>query len=276
MLAFGVFGLSCIVYSFTVFPLIRLSSTDEDSMRKRIRSVIHRYFRGFVRAISAMGIISCELYGQEKLLRSGQLIVANHPSLIDVLLIIALMPDVDVDCIVKSALVRNPVLRWPISWARYIPSGDPQKLIDDCVRSLRSGRSLIVFPEGTRSTPAQAPLLRRGAARIALGAGCNVVMIGITCRPSAFTKTDSWYRVPLRRPHFCLRIADLIRPAELEHFHGHPTEAARRLTQCFLEYFDSHVRTSAEDEQAADHESRKSVPANPLSDRTAGTRLPLR
>ena len=42
-----------------------------------------------------------------------------------VLFIFALVPDID--CIVKESLLRNPVLRWPIRWAQYIPAGAPQR-----------------------------------------------------------------------------------------------------------------------------------------------------
>ena len=47
----------------------------------------------------ALGLITYEIKGRERLLPRGQLIIANHPSLLDVCFIIALIEESD--CIVK-------------------------------------------------------------------------------------------------------------------------------------------------------------------------------
>ena len=112
-LSFACFGLGGVLLSLTLFPLLRLTSPDRDTTRRRIQRAMHYTFRLFVLQMTLLGVISYEVRGRERLRRGGALVVANHPSLIDVVLLIALMPEAD--CIVKQALWRNPFLRWPVA-----------------------------------------------------------------------------------------------------------------------------------------------------------------
>lgn len=238
-LCFAVFGVACILLSLTVFPLLRLSSPDAATTQRRVRRVVCQAWRFFIGMGRGLGVLSYELRGIEGLAQPGQLVVANHPSLIDVLFIGSRLPQLE--CIVKEALLRNPFLGAPLRWANYIPNGDPQHLIENCVASLRSGHSLLVFPEGTRSVPGKPLQLKRGAAHIALSAGCDLLPVTILCHPSSMTKTDVWYRVPLRRPHWQvtvgepIRIADFLVPGESE------SRAARRVTAHLTEYFSTRI-----------------------------------
>jgi 1-acyl-sn-glycerol-3-phosphate acyltransferase len=242
-LCFTMFGLACIVASVTVFPLIRLTSPDDDATRRRVRRFIHYSYRGFIATWRALGVLSYEVHGAERLAAPGQLVVCNHPSLIDVLFIGAQMPQVD--CIVKDALLRNPILAAPVRWAAYIPNSAPEHLIGNCVATLRSGNSLLVFPEGTRSVPGQPLKMKRGAAHIALASGCDLLPVTIVCRPSSLTKTDVWYRVPPQRPHWCLTVGEPIRLAPLLVPGEPPTRAARRVTAHLTEYFSARIAAAA-------------------------------
>ena len=238
--SFACFGLGGVLLSLTLFPLIRLVSHDRDSTRRRIQRAMHYTFRLFVWEMKTLGVISYEVSGIERIAPRGQLIVANHPSLIDVVLLIALLPEVD--CIVKQALWRNPFLRWPVAWADYIPNnGSAEELIESAAANLRAGRSLIVFPEGTRSVPGQPLNMQRGAARIALAAGAEVLPVTIICNPSTLTKAEPWYRIPPRRGHWQLRIGEPLPASDYGAAGAQSALAARRLTQHFVDYFSRSV-----------------------------------
>ncbi|MGH6629101.1 MAG: lysophospholipid acyltransferase family protein, partial [Burkholderiales bacterium] len=167
--------------------------------------------------------------------------VANHPSLIDVVLIISLMPPVD--CIVKQALWRNPFLRWPVRWAGYIPNTTPEALVEDCARTLRAGNSLLVFPEGTRTAPGQPLRFKRGAAQVALAAACEIVPITISCTAPTLTKGQKWYQVPRQRGHW---VVSVDAPMRIDSFlKDSPSVAARRLTRHLLDYYTERLGSSA-------------------------------
>lgn len=228
-LSFALFGIGGVVLSVTLFPALRLLSRDAETARRRIQRAMQRMFALFIGTMKTLGVITYELHGVEKLRRPGQLIIANHPSLIDVVFLVSLLPQVD--CIVKIGLWRNPFLRWPVAWAGYIPNTDGQELVARCAATLRRGNSLLVFPEGTRTAPGAAFSIKRGAAQIALSSLADILPVTIRCVPPMLGKHVPWYRVPERAGHFTITVGEPI-PAST---YCMPTEpqplAARRLTR---------------------------------------------
>jgi 1-acyl-sn-glycerol-3-phosphate acyltransferase len=95
---------------------------------------------------------------------------------------------------------------------------------------LREGQTLIVFPEGTRTTPGQAPVFHRGAAAIALRGARTITPVFITVRPTTLTKAEPWYRIPDRRVHVHLRVGEDIDPAAFNAAAPLPI-ASRRLNE---------------------------------------------
>jgi 1-acyl-sn-glycerol-3-phosphate acyltransferase len=77
--------------------------------RRRVRTTVLKVMHWFANLMRGVGVLTYEFHGAERLGRPGQMILANHPSLIDVCFLIAFTPQVT--CIVKSALWRNPVTR---------------------------------------------------------------------------------------------------------------------------------------------------------------------
>lgn len=240
-ISFAVFGLGAVLISLTLFPVLRLISPDPAVARRRIQGAMRQTFRLFAWFMATLGVMSYEFRGRERLAAPGRLIVANHPSLIDVVLIISLMPSVD--CIVKRGLWRNPFLRWPVRWAGYIPNHTPEQLIEDCSQALRAGRSLLVFPEGTRTVPGQPLQFRRGAAQIALAARCEVVPITITQTLPTLTKGEKWYQVAHQRSHWVVSVDEPIRTEPF--LQGPPAVGARRLTQHLLDYYTARLGSHA-------------------------------
>jgi 1-acyl-sn-glycerol-3-phosphate acyltransferase len=261
-LCFGVFCLCCVVASLTLFPLIGVTSPNPDARRRRIRRCLLFFYRMLLGLGRTLGMITYEMHGFERLAAPGQLVVANHPSLIDMLLIASRVPQLD--CIVKDALLRQPFLRSVVRWADFIPNAAPQHLIDHCVATLRAGNSLLVFPEGTRSVPGQTLKMKRGAAHIALAAQCDLLPITIVCNPSALTKTDVWYRVPPRRPHWCVTVGEPIRLSTLLVAGESESRSARRITAHLVEYFGAQAGSPPIERAAIDglgHDAESAMPA---------------
>lgn len=245
--AFTSFGVGAVVLGFTWFPLLRLVSWSEPQLRRRARLTLHHAFRLFVGLMRHTGLVSYELHGRERLLApvppGGRLIIANHPSLIDVVLLVSFLPEVD--CIVKKALWRNPFLRWPVVWAGYIPNDEGEALVANCARVLKAGRALLVFPEGTRSRPGQPLEMRRGAAQVALAAGCEILPVSIICQPSTLTKAEKWWNIPPRRAHWNITVEPSFRASEVIPANLPPALAARRLSRYFQDFFTVRIGAPA-------------------------------
>lgn len=232
---FVCFGLGGLLLSLTVLPLQKLFIRDEQRSKAAARRTVHRSFGFFLGLMRFTGIFNFDLSARQHLAGvQGKIIIANHPSLIDVVALIAMIPNAD--CVVKAQLFRNPFMRGVISSTGYISNSDPDKLLDDCTASLKQGNNLIIFPEGTRSKPGQPLHFQRGAANIALRSGCAYIALQISCKPSTLTKEEHWYNVPRSKPTLAIHFLKAIDTAGYYNLSS-PSLAARQLTRDLQNYY---------------------------------------
>ncbi len=98
------------------------------------------------------------------------IVVANHASILDVPLLYGLPFPLAV--VARSRIFDTPILGPLMRLSGQIPlhlQSDERgtELVRDCQRALESGTSLVLFPEGTRSTDGSMGTFHRGAFRIA-------------------------------------------------------------------------------------------------------------
>ncbi|MCC2960393.1 1-acyl-sn-glycerol-3-phosphate acyltransferase [Massilia sp. IC2-278] len=242
-ISFALFGLGGLVLRVLVFPLLALCLRDPQARMHAARATIRASFRAFVGIMRGLGVLRYETHGLDKLERQGQLILANHPTLIDTVFLIAFVRNAD--CIVKGGLWNNPFTSGPIRAARYICNDRGPELVDDCIASLRAGGNLIVFPEGTRTPRGGAMQLKRGAANIAVRGARAVTPVLITCTPPTLGKGDKWWHVPPRQASFRIEVLDDIGVERFRDTGVSEVLAARRLTEhlqhLFLEEGQQHA-----------------------------------
>ena len=117
----------------------------------------------------------------------GTVIVANHPSLIDVLFFLSRYPNTL--SLARHGLRRNPCLGFVVS-RLLLP--DDATLLDLAPPLLAKGHNLLIFPEGTRS-PQSGGLhpFRRGAAQLALRANAPILPVRIDFSHRVLAKGQS-------------------------------------------------------------------------------------
>jgi 1-acyl-sn-glycerol-3-phosphate acyltransferase len=200
------------------------------------RDLIGFTFHWVVRSMHAMGVFQYEFKGSEKLQREGLLILANHPTLIDIVFLMAFARRAS--CIVKSALWRNPFTHATVYAAAFVRNDDDSVgLIDDCVAAIRGGNTLIIFPEGTRTPPDGAISLKRGAANVAVRAARNITPVLIRCRPAMLAKGMRWWSLPSPASQFKIEVKEDIDIQPFLSCAGSEALAARRLTEHLQSYF---------------------------------------
>lgn len=142
----------------------------------------YRFYWACARASGLMRI-DTEALAALRDVPGGLIIAANHPSMVDALLIVAQLPRGV--CIMKAALVRNIFLGAGARLARYICNDSPRKMVRCAVESLQQGGQLVLFPEGTRTEQAPLNAFRPGITLIAHKAEVPIQAV--------FIETDSPY-----------------------------------------------------------------------------------
>lgn len=234
-LSFAAFGIGGVLLGLVVFPMINLLVRDPTRRQRISRRLVQRSFAFHFELMRRLGVLTYEVRGRERLQREGLLVLANHPTLIDVVLLLSLLPNAD--CVVKSSLVRNPFMRGPILAAGYIRNDDGADLVDECIAAIRRGGCLLIFPEGTR-TRRDAPMqLQRGAANIAVRGGFDVTPVLLSCTPMTLGKSERWYHVPARRFHVVADVRPDVPVAAFVDATHREALAARELTAYLTQFF---------------------------------------
>ncbi len=117
--------------------------------------------------------------------------VANHLSLLDILVLFRLF--YDFKWVSKAGIFGVPVIGWNMRLNGYIPlvRGNRDSVIEmmaRCERTLAQGSSLMMFPEGTRSASGELQAFKTGAFELASQAGVPIVPIVIQGTHDALPK----------------------------------------------------------------------------------------
>ena len=198
------FGLGGLLLGVVLFPLLRLLGPGRRSGRAR-RALVRFCYRLFVGTARVTGLFRVVASPEDrKRLASlhGCVVVANHTTLIDVVVLLAILPDAT--AVAKAAAGRNFFYSRIVNSA-FIVNDDPVGVLDTAKRLLSDGVNILVFPEGTRTPPdALERRLRRGAAQIALHAGSPIHCVRIESSPQVLAKGQPWWDVADRVITFSL------------------------------------------------------------------------
>jgi 1-acyl-sn-glycerol-3-phosphate acyltransferase len=138
----------------------------------RFQRLNNLYYRGFFRLLKT--IAPAQQWEIDPAVRAirGAVVVANHLSYLDPLLMQALFPRHKT--VVKTGFFRVPIFGWVLWQAGYFPAGGRgryrQAMIDQVeglTQFLDRGGVFFIFPEGHRSRTGQVGALERGAIKIA-------------------------------------------------------------------------------------------------------------
>lgn len=120
--------------------------------------------------------------------------IPNHLSFFDIFSLLAYLP-VNFKFILKEELMRLPVFGWAVKKAGYISidRSSPSKArqtFKQAVKAIRSGRSLVIFAEGTRSKDGALQPLKKGAFQLAIASSSPIVPIAIKGSNDILKKGD--------------------------------------------------------------------------------------
>ena len=199
-----------------VFPPILLFVHPAERCGKALRLSTHLTFKLMLAVTWAFGLIKIHVGKEDRrklrALKSA-IVVANHPSLLDVTILMSILPQAD--CIVNARLFERPIVRHVVR-RLFVPNSlDFSEILSACGQSLKDGNCLVIFPEGSRTKPGIEPVIKKGSARISLGTGYPVVPVRIGANDMrGLRKGDPFYRINEKgRYTYHLAVGDPLDPS---------------------------------------------------------------
>ena len=207
----------------------------------RARFFGQRLIRGlfvfFVGYLRAFGLLELDADGWSELREvNGLIVVANHPSLLDAVLLVSLLPQAV--CLMKGSLARNIVLSGTARLAGYIHNKSGLGLVKKCEERLKEGSNLLVFPEGTRTVGGKLLPFKMGFALAAVLTRAPVQTIIITSESNCLGKGWPLFKKPAFPVRYSLRLGRRFQPE--------PGQAAKQFGCAVEDYFRETLARSGE------------------------------
>lgn len=233
------FGILCLFGNIYFIPIIILRLYKLPFFRNLSRDIVRLSWQFFLFVCKICGYLRYEYSGINALQNEKScIIIANHPSLLDVMLIVSKIRHIN--CIVKASLKRNIFLYPAIKASDYILNTENEILLKCATNALKSGESLLIFPEGTRTK--ESIVFHKASSYIAINAATKLAMIFITMQPRSLQKGRSWYDTPKTRINYNVRLGEIL---DLNNYNSIDTNAIRvrklhkQLSEIYKKEFDN-------------------------------------
>jgi 1-acyl-sn-glycerol-3-phosphate acyltransferase len=145
--------------------------------------------------------VRLEVRGLERLDPKRRYVFAsNHQSGLDIPVLYAALQQYKLSFLSKRELLWVPFMGWGMSAIGHIginrdDARSAHASVAKAVEKLRrSGNSLVLFPEGTRSPDGALQQFKTGAFRLAIDTGVDIVPVAISGASRVLTKNSSIYR----------------------------------------------------------------------------------
>ena len=160
------------------------------------RRAIALGFRGYIWFLRTACSCRFDLAELDRLRDQGPLIIAaNHPSLLDAVLIVSRLPNAV--CVMKASLLDNPLIGAAARLAGYIRNDAPLAMVLNARAALHGGAHLVIFPEGTRTRRFPVDACQPAAGLIARRAGVPVQTLLVEFSSPYLGKGWPLFRPPL-------------------------------------------------------------------------------
>lgn len=143
--------------------------------------------------------------------KSSVMLVANHPSMIDVFLIVSRVHRTS--CLMKASIAGNLFLGIGARMAGYVSNRRTDRMLRSAINSLREGNLLLAFPEGTRTTRQPLNRLRPGFALIAKRASSPMQTLLIETNSAYLGKGWKIWKAPEFPLIYRVTLGDVIEPS---------------------------------------------------------------
>ncbi|MFQ5354218.1 MAG: lysophospholipid acyltransferase family protein [Thermodesulfobacteriota bacterium] len=162
-----------------LFSIILLSLLVDRSGR-----IVHSIGAFWCRIILALAGIRVEVRGRENISGEGpKIFLSNHQGAFDIPVLQGYIPR-QFRWVAKKSLFSIPVVGWTMTLAGYVGierenSKKALKSLLLAAEKIRNGTSVLIFPEGTRSTTGTLLPFKKGAFLLARKSGADIVPLAV-------------------------------------------------------------------------------------------------
>jgi 1-acyl-sn-glycerol-3-phosphate acyltransferase len=200
---FGILGIGCVLVSVVAFPLSLVVRGAPGAWLGRHLATYG--FRAYLWGLVLIGVARFEIKALDALRNAGPLVIAaNHPGLLDALMVISRLPNVV--CVLKASLLRSLFWGAGSRLAGYIRNDWFLGSVNLAVEELHRGSQLLLFPEGTRTQSGAVSEFRSGAAYVSYRAGVPIQTVIIEQDPDFLGKNYPFLKRPDMPVRFHIRL----------------------------------------------------------------------
>ncbi len=174
--SFLIFGIGTIIMGYIIFPFNKLIHKSPQKLHKVYLSLINKSWYFFVRAMCFIRLIQLEIDDINKIRNiKNSIIVSTHPSFIDGVILMALIPNTT--CFVAERLAKNKITKNIVNSICLVSHRPLEELENNTKKMTDEGFNILIFPMGIRHRKNEYPKIRKGAALIAMHCKKNIVPI---------------------------------------------------------------------------------------------------
>lgn len=182
--SFTFFGVAALFFRYITLPVKKFiwsyqQNNENKSLKIRYSEVLQRSWQGFLNFLINVRILKLEIDDIERLKNiKNSIIVSTHPSFIDILILISIIPHST--CFVAERLANNIFLKGIVNLLFIIEGQTQSAWLEESKSMIDEGFNLIIFPMGIRHRKNERPKIRRGTALLAQKTKKDIVMINMS------------------------------------------------------------------------------------------------
>ena len=167
------YSLAVAILSILIFPFDYRNSLSNPLMKVWTNVVLFIYG------------IKVNVFGAENIdQHAGKIYISNHASYMDIFVQLAKLPD-NVRMIYKKEINKVPILGWAMYCAGFVSIDrvkvrDAMKSLDKAAGRIKNGLSVVIYPEGTRTTDGKVHEFKRGMFFLADKAKADIIPVSLS------------------------------------------------------------------------------------------------
>jgi 1-acyl-sn-glycerol-3-phosphate acyltransferase len=170
--------------TFVLFTIVGSVLAIPSALFDRSGDTVLRLARWWARAVLGSAGVTVRAHGYAALdPKQPYVVMPNHRSTMDIWAVLLAVP-VPLRFIAKKQLGQIPLFGWAMKAGRFIfidrqNNASARRSLEQAAARVREGVSVVIFPEGTRSTTGRLGPFKMGAFHLAIGSGAEVVPVAI-------------------------------------------------------------------------------------------------